>query len=102
MSMTMTWRAISHIRPSLVFGNLRTYACATTLLITQRLHAAMPAAAMGTPVLLIDDPHTLPGGGGPAGELRLAGEPRRRCTIPPSHNRTAPGTRHPAPLCLVS
>jgi hypothetical protein len=33
----------------------------------------MPAAAMGTPVLLIDDPKTLPGGGGHDGELRMAG-----------------------------
>ena len=52
---------------------LRKYACEAKLLITSRLHAAMPTAAMGTPVVLIDDPATLMGGGGAKGTARLAG-----------------------------
>ena len=56
-----------------VFSVLRSYSCDAKLLITSRLHAAMPSAAMGVPVVLIDDPATLPGGGGAQGEARLAG-----------------------------
>jgi len=56
-----------------VFEALRQYSCTTKVLVTSRLHAAMPAAAMGTPTILIDDPASLPGGGGDSGELRLAG-----------------------------
>ena len=42
------------------------------LVITQRLHVALPAASMGTPVILILD-NNLPGGGGVAGLARFSG-----------------------------
>ena len=54
------------------YGHLRDYSCDTRLIITERIHAALPSVAMGTPVLLIDDAATLPGGAGGLGELRLA------------------------------
>lgn len=42
------------------------------LVITQRLHVALPAASMGTPVILIMD-NNLPGGGGEKGLARFSG-----------------------------
>jgi hypothetical protein len=42
------------------------------LVITQRLHIALPAASMGTPVILILDDN-LPGGGGVNGNSRFSG-----------------------------
>lgn len=42
------------------------------LVITQRLHVALPSAAMGTPVILLKD-ESLPGGGGKTGLERLSG-----------------------------
>jgi lipopolysaccharide biosynthesis glycosyltransferase len=42
------------------------------LVITQRLHVALPSASMGTPVILILDVN-LPGGGGAAGLARFSG-----------------------------
>ena len=54
------------------YGHLRDYSCDTRLIITERIHAALPSVAMGTPVLLIDDAATLPGGAGGLGDLRLA------------------------------
>ena len=53
------------------YGHLRDY-CESKLIITERIHAALPSVAMGTPVLLIDDAGSLPGGGGAVGDLRLA------------------------------
>jgi lipopolysaccharide biosynthesis glycosyltransferase len=42
------------------------------LVVTQRLHIALPAASMGTPVILILD-DALPGGGGANGNSRFSG-----------------------------
>lgn len=42
------------------------------LVITQRLHVALPSASMGTPVILLMD-SSLPGGGGAAGLARFSG-----------------------------
>ncbi|KAG7339497.1 glycosyl transferase family 8 protein [Nitzschia inconspicua] len=42
------------------------------LVVTQRLHVALPAASMGTPVILILD-NALPGGGGANGNSRFSG-----------------------------
>jgi lipopolysaccharide biosynthesis glycosyltransferase len=45
---------------------------AAQVVITQRLHVALPAASMGTPVILIMD-DALPGGGGRNGNSRFSG-----------------------------
>jgi len=45
------------------FKMLHRYACEASLLITTRLHAALPSAASGTPIVWIKHEDALPGGG---------------------------------------
>jgi len=57
----------------IAFRRFQQYTCDASILITSRLHAALPAMASGVPVVLIDDANFLPGGGGKAGAARLDG-----------------------------
>lgn len=60
-------------RYRIAFRRFQQYTCDASILITSRLHAALPAMASGIPVVLIDNENSLPGGGGKAGAARLDG-----------------------------